>query len=109
MKCQSIMSLQSHLLYEMSLYLSLQSHLLYEMSLYFFTTESPDAPRHLAVLDTDSDRFNIEWDEPASDGGAPVTWYHVEIRNENDTEFKVSQLSNISCLLTISCLMKGWI
>ena len=41
-------------------------------------SDVPDKPRNLEVVEMRKDSASLTWKEPESDGGTPVTGYHVE-------------------------------
>ncbi len=43
-----------------------------------FFPDRPDPPRNLRATEVYSDYIVMAWDEPESDGGAPITEYQVE-------------------------------
>jgi len=52
-------------------------HVLHCALLYVFP-DVPAAPEQLAVTDTSKTFISLSWSPPSSDGGSPVTGYHVE-------------------------------
>ena len=47
----------------------------------------PDKPRHLEVTEIAKHGITIDWQEPLSDGGAPITGYVVERRQGYSSRF----------------------
>lgn len=46
----------------------------------------PGAPRNLNLTLSSGDIFEIAWDPPADDGGAPVTTYHLEVWSSGESQ-----------------------
>ena len=57
-------------------------------NLLFSITEKPGPPAHLHTTEVWSTYIGLGWDEPADDGGAPVTSYNVEMRDTLKAGFK---------------------
>ena len=50
---------------------------------YLFLSDKPSAPKNLRITDQHKNYIGIAWDEPTSDGGAPISGYIVEKRDAN--------------------------
>ena len=46
------------------------------------------APQSVEVIKFTTSSITIAWKEPENDGGAPVTSYLIDIKEENASEFK---------------------
>ena len=47
----------------------------------------PDPPRNLEIADWDNESASLKWEEPAFDGGRPITHYVVEQKGKFDADF----------------------
>lgn len=45
---------------------------------YYFIIDIPGKPGVPEIVDWDVDRVDLKWDEPTSNGGAPITGYIIE-------------------------------
>ena len=52
-------------------------------------SEYPSAPLNLCVSDTNKGEVTLTWDDPESDGGAPIMDYLVEMRPAKELHFIV--------------------
>lgn len=50
-------------------------------------TDIPNAPSGLKIASQGPDHLTIEWNPPASDGGAKISGYNVEIRDDDTDEW----------------------
>ena len=72
-----------------------------------FPTAVPDAPTKPKVTKVDSHCISIEWSQPASDGGSPITSYVIEEKTSRTNSWtKVYEgIKKTAC--TISDLTEG--
>lgn len=57
--------------------------------------DKPDAPGKPEVKDSDRSFIKIGWTKPKSDGGSPITGYHVERKNPKTGKFERINLKPI--------------
>lgn len=50
--------------------------------------ELPSAPQSLHVVKETISSITLEWAEPLSDGGAPITGYLISMKGPDDNDFK---------------------
>ena len=48
----------------------------------FFNTDVPDAPGAPDIVDWDKHRVDLKWKAPKRDGGAPITGYIIEKKDQ---------------------------
>ena len=60
----------------------------------------------MEAQDATSDSVTVSWERPLSDGGSPVTAYHVEMKMEGGKKWnKAATTDQLSCRVT--SLKKG--
>lgn len=61
--------------------------------LYTLLTEKPAQPEELVVTEVTSEHATLAWQQPHSDGGAPVLSYVIKLRRGENSEFeRVSEI-----------------
>ena len=70
--------------------------------------DKPSAPQNLRVTAVSKDSVSLVWDEPAHDGGAPVTRYVVEKADVKQGVFsEVGDTTPDKRQITVTKLLKG--
>lgn len=70
--------------------------------------ELPSCPQTLEVADVNKDRVTLKWQEPATDGGADLTEYVVEMKKSKDSQYSVvAQVEPNTPFYTAKSLREG--
>lgn len=70
--------------------------------------DEPGKPGKPVATDWDVDRISLEWEKPASDGGAPITGYIVEMKSKHSKEWtKALEIKEPTTSGTVMGLKEG--
>ncbi len=69
--------------------------------------EAPGAPRNLELVDYDADSADLKWDEPKDTGGAEITGYLVEKKDEYGRWVKAHEVPGTQTKCTVPNLITG--